>query len=39
MVDTSLFFYGKGHVTIFLLIYVDDIIVASSSPDAADALI
>jgi len=37
--DTSLFFYKKGHVTIFLLIYVDDIIVTSSSPDAVDALI
>jgi hypothetical protein len=29
--DTSLFFYDKGGVTVFLLIYVDDIIVASSS--------
>lgn len=28
--DTSLFFYNKGGVTIFVLIYVDDIIVASS---------
>jgi hypothetical protein len=28
--DTSLFFYNKGRVTIFMLIYVDDIIVASS---------
>lgn len=29
--DTSLFFYSKNGVTIFILIYVDDIIVASSS--------
>jgi len=29
--DTSLFFYDKEGVTIFLLVYVDDIIVASSS--------
>ena len=37
--DTSLFFYKKGDITIFLLIYVDDIIVTSSSSDAVDALI
>jgi hypothetical protein len=29
--DISLFYYSKGSVTIFLVIYVDDIIVASSS--------
>jgi hypothetical protein len=29
--DISLFYYKKGSITIFLLIYVDDIIVASSS--------
>ena len=29
--DTSLFFYNKGKITIYLLVYVDDIIVASSS--------
>ena len=28
--DTSLFFYSKGRISIFVLIYVDDIIVASS---------
>jgi hypothetical protein len=28
--DTSLFFYNKGGVIIFMLIYVDDIVVASS---------
>jgi hypothetical protein len=29
--DTSLFFYNKGDVTMFLLVYEDDIIVVSSS--------
>uniref|UniRef100_A0A8R7V3W8 Reverse transcriptase Ty1/copia-type domain-containing protein n=1 Tax=Triticum urartu TaxID=4572 RepID=A0A8R7V3W8_TRIUA len=37
--DTSLFFYSKGNVTIFVLVYVDDIIVASSSPDATTCLL
>jgi hypothetical protein len=37
--DTSLFFYDKGGVTIFLLVYVDDIIVASSSQEAVDAML
>jgi histone deacetylase 1/2 len=37
--DTSLFFYNKGGVTIFMLIYVDDIVVASSSEKAVDALL
>lgn len=37
--DTSLFIFRKGSVQIFLLIYVDDIIVASSSSDAVDALL
>jgi histone deacetylase 1/2 len=37
--DTSLFFYSKGDVTIFLLIYADDIIVASSTPNATAALL
>jgi hypothetical protein len=31
--DISLFMYKKGAMTIFLLVYVDDIIVTSSSPD------
>jgi hypothetical protein len=35
--DTSLFFYNKGGVTIFMLIYMDDIVVASSSKKALDA--
>jgi histone deacetylase 1/2 len=29
--DTSLFFYRKGNHVIFMFVYVDDIIVASSS--------
>lgn len=29
--DTSLFYYNKGRHTLFILVYVDDIIVASSS--------
>nr|AAK55460.1 putative gag-pol polyprotein [Oryza sativa Japonica Group]AAP54977.1 retrotransposon protein, putative, Ty1-copia subclass [Oryza sativa Japonica Group] len=37
--DTSLFFYSKGDVTIFMLVYVDDIIVASSSIVATNALL
>jgi histone deacetylase 1/2 len=37
--DTSLFIYRKSHITIFMLIYVDDIIVASSSQSATDALL
>jgi histone deacetylase 1/2 len=37
--DTSLFYYRKGSVTIFVLVYVDDIIVASSSPVATKALL
>lgn len=37
--DTSLFYFNKSGVTIFLLVYVDDIIVASSSPKATAALL
>jgi hypothetical protein len=37
--DTSLFIYRKSHTTIYMLIYVDDIIVASSSQAATDALL
>jgi histone deacetylase 1/2 len=37
--DVSLFVYNKGGVMIFLLIYVDDIIVASSSTAATEALL
>jgi hypothetical protein len=38
-VDTSLFFYSHDGITMFMLIYVDDIIVVSSSNDAVMALL
>jgi histone deacetylase 1/2 len=34
-----LFFYNKGGVTIYMLVYVDDIVVVSSSDSAVDALL
>jgi hypothetical protein len=37
--DTSLFIYQKGGVSIFLLIYIDDIVVASSSDQVVEALL
>jgi histone deacetylase 1/2 len=37
--DVSLFMYNKRGIVIFLLVYVDDIIVASSSPAATAALL
>ena len=37
--DTSLFIYNKGNVTMFILVYVDDIIVASSTEKATAALL
>jgi histone deacetylase 1/2 len=37
--DTSLFLFNKEGITIFLLIYVDDIIVTSSSDYAISALL
>jgi hypothetical protein len=37
--DISLFIYKKGSITMYLLVYVDDIIVTSSSPKAVDALL
>jgi histone deacetylase 1/2 len=37
--DTSLFYYNKGKHTIFVLVYVDDIIVDSSSTDATKPLL
>lgn len=37
--DTSLFFYRRGKIIMFMLVYVDDIIVASSSQDATLALL
>jgi hypothetical protein len=37
--DTSLFFFKKGKLTIIVLVYVDNIIVASSSQEATNALL
>ena len=37
--DTSLFFYRRGEHVIYMLIYVDDIIVASSSQEVVSALL
>lgn len=37
--DTSLFYYNRGGYTMFILVYVDDIIVASSSQQATNALL
>jgi hypothetical protein len=37
--DISLFQYHKGSITVFLIVYVDDIIIASSSSSAVDALL
>jgi hypothetical protein len=37
--DISLFQYHKGSITIFLLVYVDDIIIASSSSSVVEALL
>jgi hypothetical protein len=37
--DTSLFFLRVNAVMMYVLIYVDDIIVASSSPEATTALL
>jgi hypothetical protein len=34
-----LFIYHKGSITIYFLVYVDDIIVVSSSPAAVEALL
>jgi hypothetical protein len=37
--DISLFIYQQNHITIFFLVYVDDIIVTSSSSMVVDALL
>ena len=37
--DTSLFYYNEGKHTLFVLVYVNDIIVASSSQEMMDALL
>jgi hypothetical protein len=38
-VDTSLFFYNHGNTHIFVLVYIDDIIIANSSEHATKALL
>jgi hypothetical protein len=37
--DTSLFFYNRGKCRMFVLVYLDDIIVASSSIEATNSLV
>ena len=37
--DTSLLLFQRPSVTMYLLVYVDDIVLVSSSPTAADALV
>jgi hypothetical protein len=37
--DTSLFYFNKDDITMFVLVYVDDIIVASSSSRATEGLL
>jgi hypothetical protein len=31
--DSSLFFYNKNEMIIFILVYVDDVIITSSKPE------
>jgi histone deacetylase 1/2 len=38
-VDTSLFYLNKHGVTVFMLVYVDDVIVVSSNPNATTGLL
>jgi hypothetical protein len=37
--DTSLFYYNKNDISMFILIYIDDIIVASSTQEAMTVLL
>jgi histone deacetylase 1/2 len=37
--DTSLFYFHKGSVIVFVLVYVDDIIVVSSTSEATSGLL
>jgi histone deacetylase 1/2 len=37
--DTSLFYFNKGSVTVFVLVYVDDIVVVSSKSEATSGLL
>jgi hypothetical protein len=39
MADVSLFFYNKGDTTMFVLVYINDIIVVSSSERATTTLL
>jgi hypothetical protein len=38
-VDTLLFYFNKNNVTIFVLVYVDDIIVVSSNQKATEGVL
>jgi hypothetical protein len=37
--NTSLFYYNKNGISMFILVYIDDIIVASSTPEVVSALL
>jgi histone deacetylase 1/2 len=37
--DTSLFIYSRKGIQIYMLVYVDDIVIAGSTPDAVDVLV
>jgi hypothetical protein len=37
--DTSLFFYSRAGVQIFMLVYVDDFVIAGSTPEVVDVLV
>ena len=39
MAGTSLFLFQRPTVTMYLLVYVDDIVLVNSSPTVADALV
>ncbi|KAK1631674.1 hypothetical protein QYE76_005989 [Lolium multiflorum] len=37
--DTSLFFFSRDGVEIYMLVYVDDIVISGSTPEAVDRLV
>ena len=37
--NTSLFIFSHGSVHIYMLVYVDDIVIAGSTPGAVDGLV
>jgi hypothetical protein len=37
--DTSLFYFNKGSIIVFVLVYVDHTIVVSSTPEATSGLL